>query len=197
MWQDDTAMLEDIGAADGRPLLTVGDAVCVRPGTPDPDFPGRRLDGWSGSIIEQNNTVSPAQYLVQWDKNTVSRITFRLPRPVPNGRLRTRPDVAVGRRFGRPAGVPRHSRGVVWNFFCHAQRGRNIHDQHLFQNQERWFIVPDPRGRSHRLTAPSGGTISTSPTPRKIRSCRLLAKHEEARPTSLRPHEEFVGQGRP
>ncbi len=72
MWQDDAVMLEDVDVADWRPSLAVGDAVCARAGTSDPDFPDRQLDGWSGMIVEIDETVAPAQYLVQWDRNTVS-----------------------------------------------------------------------------------------------------------------------------
>jgi len=41
----------------------------------DPDFPDRRLDGWSGMILETDETVTPVQYLVQWDRKTVRKMS--------------------------------------------------------------------------------------------------------------------------
>jgi hypothetical protein len=72
MRQVDAAVLEDVGIADPSLLLSLGDSVCVKAGTPDPDFPDRQLDGWTGVIVELDETVIPAQYLVQWDQATIS-----------------------------------------------------------------------------------------------------------------------------
>ena len=75
MWQSDTAMLEDVVAEEWRPLPTVGDIVCVRPGTSDPDFPARQLDGWIGKIVDRDETVAPVQCLVQWNDSTIDRMS--------------------------------------------------------------------------------------------------------------------------
>jgi hypothetical protein len=75
MWQADTAMLKDVGAADWRPSLAVGDAVRVRAGTSDPDFPDRPLDGWIGKIVERNEKAVPTQCRVQWDESTLDAMS--------------------------------------------------------------------------------------------------------------------------
>jgi len=64
-------VLDGGGVRDWRPPLAVGDAVCVRAGTPDPDFPGKRLDDWTGVIAARNEAVAPTRCLIQWDENTV------------------------------------------------------------------------------------------------------------------------------
>jgi hypothetical protein len=79
MWQnntalledENTALLEDIDVADWRPSLAVGDAVGVRAGTADPDFPDRQLDGWTGVLIALDKTIAPMRCLVQWDRTTL------------------------------------------------------------------------------------------------------------------------------
>jgi hypothetical protein len=75
MWQGGTATVEEIGTANQRPPLAVGDIVCARAGTWDPDFPDCRLDGWMGEIVEVDETVAPARYLVQWNQRTLGRMS--------------------------------------------------------------------------------------------------------------------------
>jgi hypothetical protein len=58
----------------GGPRYAVGDAVRVRAGTIDPDFPDIPLDGWAGVIAECDET-SPSLYLVRWTAETLSRLT--------------------------------------------------------------------------------------------------------------------------
>lgn len=53
---------------------TVGDAVRVRAGVADPDFPDIPLAGWAGVIASIDETIPPL-YLVRWSAETLSRIT--------------------------------------------------------------------------------------------------------------------------
>jgi hypothetical protein len=75
MWQSNTAMLEDIDAADRRPRLAIGDTVGTRVGTFDPDFPDIELNGWIGTIIKRDDTIATARCLVRWDERTVRQMS--------------------------------------------------------------------------------------------------------------------------
>ena len=50
-----------------------GDAVRVRAGIMDPDFPDIPLGGWAGKITQVEN-VSPPLYRIRWSKDTVKNI---------------------------------------------------------------------------------------------------------------------------
>ena len=68
------ATLLDAGAANECLFLAIGDMVCVKPGTLDPDFSGWPLDGWVGEIVELDATSTPRHYLVRWNEDTVARM---------------------------------------------------------------------------------------------------------------------------
>ena len=58
----------------GSDRFSVGDAVRVRAGVIDPDFPDIPLDGWAGAVAECDET-SPPLYLVRWSAETLARLT--------------------------------------------------------------------------------------------------------------------------
>ncbi len=53
---------------------SVGDAVRVRAGVVDPDFPDLPLSGWAGEIVDIER-ANPPVYLVEWTPETLQRIT--------------------------------------------------------------------------------------------------------------------------
>ncbi len=65
------AYLEDIG-------LHIGDHVRVRKGVRDPDFPGQRLDGYSGWVIDVNELEGGYGVLIAWDARTLSSIPEKI-----------------------------------------------------------------------------------------------------------------------
>jgi hypothetical protein len=69
------ATVVEARAAAGRLRLAVGDLVRVTFGTPDPDFPGMRLDGWVGRVVEADASTTPALYLVEWNERTMRRMS--------------------------------------------------------------------------------------------------------------------------
>lgn len=72
MAEDDVPSTALVPFGDGR--FSVGDAVRVRAGVIDPDFPDIPLDGWAGVVAECDET-SPPLYLVRWSTETLSRLT--------------------------------------------------------------------------------------------------------------------------
>jgi len=53
--------------------FVVGDAVRVRSGVTDPDFPDIPLGGWAGKITEVENG-NPPLYLIRWNQETLKSI---------------------------------------------------------------------------------------------------------------------------
>ena len=70
-----SALLADAGTASERRPFGIGDTVRVTYGTPDPDFPGMRLDGWIGEVVDVDAAHHPARYLVQWNEKTLRRMS--------------------------------------------------------------------------------------------------------------------------
>jgi len=54
-------------AKKSPPRFALGDAVRVRPGVTDPDFPDIPLGGWAGEITEVEEGDAPL-YLIRWSK---------------------------------------------------------------------------------------------------------------------------------
>jgi hypothetical protein len=55
------------------PKFAVGDAVRVRPGVTDPDFPDIPLGGWAGKITEVEEG-DPPLYLIRWSQDTLKNM---------------------------------------------------------------------------------------------------------------------------
>ena len=53
--------------------FSVGDAVRVKPGVTDPDFPDIPFGSWAGTISEVEDG-GPRTYLVQWNERTLKSI---------------------------------------------------------------------------------------------------------------------------
>lgn len=53
------------------PQFGVGDAVRVKAGTQDPDFPDIPMGGWSGIIEEVDARSATVTYLVEWNQRTL------------------------------------------------------------------------------------------------------------------------------
>ena len=53
--------------------FAVGDAIRVRPGVVDPDFPDIPLGGWAGKITEVEEGAPPL-YLIRWGQETLRHI---------------------------------------------------------------------------------------------------------------------------
>ena len=62
-----------VPSEDGR-RYSVGDAVRVRAGVIDPDFPDIPVSGWAGVIADRDGN-DPPLYLVQWTRETLSQVT--------------------------------------------------------------------------------------------------------------------------
>ena len=73
MSEDTNTSTALVPSGDG-PRFGVGDAVRVRAGVIDPDFPDIPLSGWAGVIAEIDDSVPPL-YLVAWTDETLDRIT--------------------------------------------------------------------------------------------------------------------------
>jgi hypothetical protein len=60
--------------------FSVGNAVRVKPGTTDPDFPDIPLGGWAGTIVEVNERSNPPMYAVEWNRQTLDQMhpVFRI-----------------------------------------------------------------------------------------------------------------------
>ena len=54
--------------------FSVGDAVRVRAGVIDPDFPDIPLSGWAG-VVDSSDGQNPPRYLVRWTSETLAQIT--------------------------------------------------------------------------------------------------------------------------
>ncbi len=61
-------------AASGSSLPRVGDAVVVKRGVADPDFPEVHLDGWRGVVILIERRTPPPRYLVRWNRGFLNRL---------------------------------------------------------------------------------------------------------------------------
>ena len=70
---DNTPSSTALVPSGGSDRFSVGDAVRVRAGVIDPDFPDIPLDGWAGVIAECDET-SPPLYLVRWSAETLDRL---------------------------------------------------------------------------------------------------------------------------
>ena len=53
--------------------FSMGNAVRVRPGVTDPDFPDTPLGGWEGTIAKVENG-NPPTYLIRWNQKTLFTI---------------------------------------------------------------------------------------------------------------------------
>ena len=73
MAEEDIASKALVPSTEG-PRYSVGDAVRVRAGVIDPDFPDIPLAGWAGLVASIDETIPPL-YLVRWSAETLSRIT--------------------------------------------------------------------------------------------------------------------------
>ena len=58
---------------ESSPAFSVGDAVRVKPGVTDPDFPDIPFGGWAGTIAEIED-VEPRAYLIQLNERTLKSI---------------------------------------------------------------------------------------------------------------------------
>jgi hypothetical protein len=56
------------------PRFEPGDAVQVKRGIKDPDFPEFPLGGWSGVVRERDDSSQPALFLIEWDAFTREHI---------------------------------------------------------------------------------------------------------------------------
>jgi hypothetical protein len=71
--EDTTSSNALVPSGEGR-RYSVGDAVRVRTGVIDPDFPDIPVSGWAGVIAECEDS-DPPLYLVRWTAETLSRVT--------------------------------------------------------------------------------------------------------------------------
>jgi hypothetical protein len=64
------------GRKKPRPFaqFAVGNPVCVKPGTPNPDYPEIPLGGWSGTVAAVDQKSSPTIYLVEWNQRTLDQL---------------------------------------------------------------------------------------------------------------------------
>jgi hypothetical protein len=54
------------------PRLEIGDAVRVKDGVMDPDYEDQCIGGWTGVIVEIDDSVEPPLLLVAWDEDTLT-----------------------------------------------------------------------------------------------------------------------------
>ncbi len=60
--------------ADSAPRFAVGDAVRVKKGIKDPDYPDIPLGGWAGVIVDMDDNEDKRLYRIRWSEETLAQV---------------------------------------------------------------------------------------------------------------------------